>query len=60
MERTRSLIAPRNREHLAQSLERLSAGLALRRENGRARLVHAEPPDVDPSMPDYDDRPDET
>ncbi len=60
MERTRTLIAPKDREHLARSLERLSAGLALRRENGRARLVRAEPPDIDSSTPSYDDQPNET
>lgn len=56
MERTRTLIAAKDREHLTRSLERLSAGLALRREDGRARLVRAEPPDVDPSMPECDDQ----
>ena len=60
MERTRMLIPASDREHLAQSLERLSAGLAIRREDGRARLVRAEPPDVDPCMPNREDELNET
>ena len=60
MERTRMLIPASDREHLAQSLERLSAGLAIRREDGRARLVRAEPPDVDSSNSDCEDEPNET
>ncbi len=50
MERTRTLIGPKDREHLARSLERLSAGLAIRREDGKGHLVYATPPELDTEL----------
>ncbi len=52
MERTRTLIAPGDRDRLALSLERLSAGLAIRREEGKARLVRAEPAELPDELSD--------